>query len=913
MRFESVTAHAFGPFRERSLQLGQGMTVIHGPNESGKSTWHAALYVGLCGIRRASGLRADDREFRNRHRPWDGEGWEVSTVVQLADGRRVELRHDLNGKVACQARDADLGRDYSEEVIFEGTPDGSRWLGLDRRSFLSTACVRQADIQLGSDQAGALQEHLQRAAATAGTDATAAAAIARIDSFRRDFVGSDRRNSTKPLRVAREQVDRAQSQLEAAQADHREYLRLQEETEQLQGSLDNVRYSLRLTQAAQARRLSDAIRRQANRARELAGKIPIEPQDPSELRQQVHAVGRALGIWENRPAAITLSPPTSEEITREIQELPPMPNGDTKPHPDVVEAQGVFRNAHSNLEAHQSRMPSQPETVAAGGLIPEEIRSLSADLALEEPAVDPGLDERFQRACAKAEALQQPEVQSPDTIPSSAFLRPLVILLRVLANLLRSLFGTRKPGVDFAAVASASEELRQAETALGEVRFQLSEVRQRKEKAKNTANEKGLPADPDSLIDLARRAEEGSEARNEMSRWRDEDRRLRDLCTSAMETLKRSLESRGASTDQGLPEAAESYIRECVQRDSQAQQATRRAHLEQLLEDKKKQEAVVADSDRQRTEAAKTVAEAAHPAGVSADTEEALVESLRLWLGDSEALIREREEAKDEWRELQELLNGRGVADLDEAATRRTQEAEQLATGIEEASIASVDLGEDPESLLGQCRQAVGRAETDLAEKRGQFEQFASNIPSVAEAEEELTKAEAELSRVRTLDQTLAKTRDLLSAAQDRVHRSLAPLLRDALKPWLHAVTQGRYQDVRVDVETLAVTVSGDGGGWREGSLLSHGTAEQIYLLLRVVMSRHLTKNGETCPLILDDVTVHCDPDRQREILSLLHEVSGKQQVILFSQEPETLAWAEEHLSDVRDQLIELDPHVISP
>ena len=103
MRFESVTAHAFGPFRERSLQLGQGMTVIHGPNESGKSTWHAALYVGLCGIRRASGLRADDREFRNRHRPWDGEGWEVSTVVQLADGRRVELRHDLNGKVACQA------------------------------------------------------------------------------------------------------------------------------------------------------------------------------------------------------------------------------------------------------------------------------------------------------------------------------------------------------------------------------------------------------------------------------------------------------------------------------------------------------------------------------------------------------------------------------------------------------------------------------------------------------------------------------------------------------------------------------------------------------------------------------------------------------------------------------------------
>ena len=50
MRIESVTAHAFGPFVDETLDLARGMTVIYGPNESGKSTWHAALYAGLCGI-----------------------------------------------------------------------------------------------------------------------------------------------------------------------------------------------------------------------------------------------------------------------------------------------------------------------------------------------------------------------------------------------------------------------------------------------------------------------------------------------------------------------------------------------------------------------------------------------------------------------------------------------------------------------------------------------------------------------------------------------------------------------------------------------------------------------------------------------------------------------------------------------
>ncbi|MYG18353.1 MAG: AAA family ATPase, partial [Gemmatimonadales bacterium] len=46
MRFESVTAHRFGPFRDETLELAPGMNVVFGRNEAGKSSWHAALYAG---------------------------------------------------------------------------------------------------------------------------------------------------------------------------------------------------------------------------------------------------------------------------------------------------------------------------------------------------------------------------------------------------------------------------------------------------------------------------------------------------------------------------------------------------------------------------------------------------------------------------------------------------------------------------------------------------------------------------------------------------------------------------------------------------------------------------------------------------------------------------------------------------
>ena len=123
----------------------------------------AAVYAGLCGVRRTRGQPArEDREFRDRHKPWTPARWRVTAMVALEDGRCIELQQDLDGKVDCRARDVMLGRDYSSDIMFEGAPDGSRWLGLDRRSFLATACVRQTELLQVKADASALQHHLPR-------------------------------------------------------------------------------------------------------------------------------------------------------------------------------------------------------------------------------------------------------------------------------------------------------------------------------------------------------------------------------------------------------------------------------------------------------------------------------------------------------------------------------------------------------------------------------------------------------------------------------------------------------------------------------------------------------------------------------------------------------------------------------
>ena len=189
MRVEQVEALGFGPLAGSVLELAEGMTVVFGPNEAGKSSWHGALYAGVCGVRRGRGRRsAADEEFESRHRPWGGGPWQVRAVVGLADGRRVELTQDLSARSGT-ARDHATGREVTSEILTEQTPDASRLLGLDRDAFRAVACIPQTSLLQILERPGQLAEHLQRAAATAGTDATAAEAIKRIEEFLADRGG----------------------------------------------------------------------------------------------------------------------------------------------------------------------------------------------------------------------------------------------------------------------------------------------------------------------------------------------------------------------------------------------------------------------------------------------------------------------------------------------------------------------------------------------------------------------------------------------------------------------------------------------------------------------------------------------------------------------------------------------------
>jgi DNA repair exonuclease SbcCD ATPase subunit len=439
---------------------------------------------------------------------------------------------------------------------------------------------------------------------------------------------------------------------------------------------------------------------------------------------------------------------------------------------------------------------------------------------------------------------------------------------------------------------------------------------------------RNLPADTASLQRLAAVAEQVSEQRTTYLRWSRTHEAYAGDVAHATERLQSQLAARGEPLDPSVSvEAAlAAYTAACADRAEQAAAASRRPALTQALADRLTAEdaAVAATAALKRAITGLRSATRAAGAPVAEDAPETdVVAALEQWQVTYADRVATADAHQHDWAELQAALDGATLADL-ELELRRLRDdnaelaevaarAEAAATAaLERAQSAAAAAGVDPLSgsdvdsatkLVSDARQDLASARTEalglsgFAENSGGVAaERARALRSVPEAEEAVAAARAELDRVTELASTLAMTQQFLTAAQERVHRDIAPVLADTLRAWLPAVTGGRYVDATVNPATLEVKVCGPRRNWREADRLSIGTAEQVYLLLRVALAQHLTTTGEKCPLLLDDVTVQADDDRTREVLDLLLRLSADRQVVLFAQEPIVAEWAQEHL-----------------
>lgn len=237
MRIVEVTAVAFGGLRGPVRSLGRGLNIIWGPNESGKSTWHGAMYAALCGLPDASDPAGRDR-FGYYRRPRSYETWLVDAVVELDDGRRIKVHQDLLSPASSTAVDLLAAQDVTGVAGPEGV-DLTRMLGLSRRAYGATSWVEQygrqaihygdfgefreiVDVSIGADLATKIADRLERQNEIEVLEPLRRAERdedeARATLRRAEVAAEQRQQAASRLEKARANVQARERQLQAAQA-----------------------------------------------------------------------------------------------------------------------------------------------------------------------------------------------------------------------------------------------------------------------------------------------------------------------------------------------------------------------------------------------------------------------------------------------------------------------------------------------------------------------------------------------------------------------------------------------------------------------------------------------------------------------------------------------------------------------
>ncbi len=886
MRINSVRIVAFGPFTNSKLEFAPGFTVVHGPNESGKSTWHAATYAALCGMRRRRGRPTDEARFSDRHRPWDANGWLVVGVVTLSDGRTIELRQNLDDKADCTATDLVVGSNVSTEIIGEGSPDASIWLGMDRHVFLATGCIKQSDILSIRESADALQEHLQRAASTAGVDATAAKALELLEEFQRERVGRDMVNSTKPLRRSIERLQGAQIQLQLARREHADFLTRSEATDEQEDQAAALARARRLFEAAVAADRANKAERALDRARELSDRYsdkPVANLSSDDLLAQRAAA--AVQGFENQPQPAVLQGPNVDQLAQELAQLPLEPEGDPKPIPEVVNAKTAWDGVAHALSVHDTQRPTQPQ-----------------DLGISQTA-----DDLRQLAFRLQREQQQPVGAAPRRSTWIGWGLAGAGVLALIGGGLLAIGGYEPAGILTTGAGAVAGAVGVVIALRGRTRGSQARAVPRHGPVAADIQARHLPVDPTELMALGDRIEKEERQRALVSRWLQERDEIADQWRAAAQALQQALEARQVPVRGDLQEALNRYVAECEGRSRQSAMAKRRIDVQKQLEQRQQLEASAESAANQRRAAEAELHAAAAACGLAGGTAGQALDAIRNWLKHREGQIQAATHETGERAELKRILGAGTLDDLNAVTGRLKGDADHLANGISQSEISAVELGPNPERRLRELQGAEREASDAAQRSRGEIEELKARIHDVPAAEEEVAAAEETLGHIRELDQTLTVTRQYLEAAQEQVHRDIAPILANTLNAWLPRITSARYQQAIVDPQTLAVKIRCEAGKWRDAGLVSDGTREQVYLLLRMALAQRLTKKGEISPLLLDEVTVQSDANRTAAILDLLHEMSREVQVILFSQEDEVRSWAEANLAEPQDRLRLLD------
>lgn len=867
----------FGKFKDYTIDLKEGLNLIEGENEAGKSTLQAFITGMFYGFYQQGSKRRTHTSQWEQYKPWDGSPYRGVLLCQNEERSfRIERSFEQNSE-SVSVYDAVTGEDLTStfpyNTVTRQAEVGEVLLGMSKTTFNNTANIAQMTCSSVSQEASfsaEVNDRLLSVMNTAEAKFSLSAVFSELD-HRAEQTGSPKKSRT-PYGKATLRERELIKELAFSKQNESEYLELLKESKEISAEMETLKKEKDELETQVRESAAKELGIRYLKAQNLSTRIERMERDSEKYSiyedidlEAVDKAQNCLGAKAQLGRTIEKYSRTNEEIAHRIGEL------------DSFYQRLVVAGAPQEVLERFEQMQERYRNFAQLQTEVEQLRKQKekADYYTGKvPVID------ADRISADIEKLKQfDSKKSQPQVHKNGLGIALIIcgVLLIVAGLVISSSVPIKAAIAISGACVAG---------LGAVMY----IKTKKDSQQDNISQ--AEQTREQILKIYHLAEE----ENPISRLEEMLGKVQ-VNNYKLQKLKEQAQALGVEISekskrvQEMQESLTDYLAKLTQQKSGEEKITLKLEImvdKSLGGQVQQAKRILAELDRlylqqEQIQAEREGAET-QLASINETIETAIQSCSKAGaktVEDLEVCRRGNQRYREVSRELslqKELL----------AETLGEYTFEELRQNIRSQKSSETEISPDRQEIchkLNEVRDRLSERSSKLAELQGLRQGREENCRPVGQIEAELAQVREECKDYQLELDAIALAKERLISLSGQLHRDFAPLLNDKISKAIERVTDSRYTKAVVD-QSLGIRLEDkQSGKLVEVSSLSSGTADLVYLVMRRELLRVLAEQGEgqvAVPLLFDDSFTQLDDERTARFLSFLLS-EQQEQIFLFS------------------------------
>lgn len=204
MKINRIQVNGFGNVINKNIEFKDGLNIIHGNNEAGKSTLVYFIKAMLYGVdKNKSGNEFSEVE---RFKPWSGNEFSGKMEYTFNNKKYSAFRDfNKNNTKVFDETGNDITNDFSKDKS-RGAEIGFSHLGVDEETFLNSVFISQGNVDVENNERRSVIQKLTNIIQSGEESVSYDKAKQKLHKYLLDEVGTERTH-TKPINVVIREIE----------------------------------------------------------------------------------------------------------------------------------------------------------------------------------------------------------------------------------------------------------------------------------------------------------------------------------------------------------------------------------------------------------------------------------------------------------------------------------------------------------------------------------------------------------------------------------------------------------------------------------------------------------------------------------------------------------------------------------